>query len=384
MTALDEFHQDLRRGLDRLEEKGRLRSLRVAQKGLDFASNDYLSLNSSGRLLSLMQKAATDWDGVVGSTGSRLLRGHHESFEIAEEEFATFCGTESSLLFHSGYAANVGVIQQFISAEDTVFCDRLCHATILDGIRMSGARRFYFHHNDLDHLRDIMRKRERKGRSWIITESIFSMDGDGPDLHSLVDLAEQEDALLYLDEAHALGVVGSTGAGLAHSLGLSRRVAVLVFPCGKGPGLMGAFVCGSKMLRESMINSCRSFIFSTAQPPFLAHLLSLVFREISGMNVERKHLSFLSQQLREGLHSMNLDFGKSTSHIVPVILGSEVEAMRWMNSLGLRGIDARAIRPPSVPEGSSRIRVNLHAGHRVSDVECLLKELYSLLPVGVR
>ncbi|HMX57786.1 MAG TPA: aminotransferase class I/II-fold pyridoxal phosphate-dependent enzyme [Leptospiraceae bacterium] len=161
-------------------------------------------------------------------------------------------------------------------------------------------------------------------------------------------------------------------------------MAVLVFPCGKGPGLMGAFVCGSKMLRESMINSCRSFIFSTAQPPCLAHLLSLVFREISGMNVERKHLSFLSQQLREGLHSMNLDFGKSTSHIVPVILGSEEDAMRWMNSLALRGIDARAIRPPSVPEGSSRIRVNLHAGHSVTDVECLLKELYSLLPVGVR
>ncbi len=378
MKAREEWIESLKTDLESVERKGRLRMLKTSSASLDFASNDYLSLNSSGTLLEILKTTAAGWQESVGSTGSRLLRGHYEAFERAEAEFTKFCGAASSLLFHSGYAANVGVIETLISSDDTVFCDRLCHATILDGIRLAGARRYYFHHNDFTHLRDLLGKRERRGRTWIITESIFSMDGDSPDLRALAEIADEFGAMLYLDEAHAIGVRGNTGAGLAHEAGLSERFDVIVFPCGKAPGLMGAFVCGAPELRATLINRCRSFIFSTSQPPILAEILRQTVQRITVMQHERNHLHLLSEHLRASLARGGFDAGKSNSQIVPVIVGKEDTAMFWMNELLSAGIDARAIRPPSVPEGTSRLRINLQAGHSIEDVNRLLKELYRL------
>ncbi|MCE9598068.1 MAG: 8-amino-7-oxononanoate synthase [Spirochaetia bacterium] len=375
---LTSWQQSLQDDLDQIERKNRTRILRINEGRLDFASNDYLSLNAGGRLKMLLEKQLAAWDGPIGSTGSRLLRGHHPAFERAESAFKEFVKSESAILFHSGYAANVGVLQAILSSRDTVFCDRSCHASILDGIRISGAQRHYFDHNDLNHLERVLNKRSARGTNWLITESVFSMDGDSPDLQALVELANKYGLLIYLDEAHAIGVKGESGNGLACENNLSDRIAVRVFPCGKAPGVMGAFVCGPKVLGDFIINRCRSFIFSTSQPPILAALLADVIELLPSLTGERKHLEMTSNRLRDGLVSNSLNPGKSTSNIVPLILGSEDRAMRWMQGLQKKGIDARAIRPPSVPEDSSRLRINLQAGHSTPDVDFLLKELYTI------
>ncbi|MBL8019601.1 MAG: 8-amino-7-oxononanoate synthase [Leptospirales bacterium] len=375
---LASWQQSLQADLSVIEKKNRKRFLRVNGGRLDFASNDYLSLNSSGVIKELLKARLAAWSNSIGSTGSRLLRGHHEAFEQAEAAFQTFVQSESALLFHSGYAANVGVLQTLLSAKDTVFCDRSCHASILDGIRISGAQKYYFDHNDLDHLKSVLKKRPARGQAWLITESVFSMDGDSPEMETLVAIAEESGLLIYLDEAHAIGVKGETGNGLACERKLQDRIAVRVFPCGKAPGLMGAFVCGPRILKESLINRCRSFIFSTSQPPLLAAVLGDVIGLLPGLTKERSHLEKIADRLRAGLQARTLNSGPSTSHIVPLILGSEDRAMNWMQNLQDRGIDVRAIRPPSVAEGSSRLRINLQAGHSVADVELLLKELYTI------
>ncbi len=268
-----------------------------------------------------------------------------------------------------------------LSGRDTVFCDRLCHASILDGIRLSGARRYYFEHNDLGHLEEQIKKRldQRAANVWVITESVFSMDGDSPDLAGLAALSARHDLLLYLDEAHAIGVIGQRGEGLAASLGLQNQFAVTVYPCGKAPGVGGAFVCGTKLLRENLINRCRSFIFSTAQPPALAELLRRVILLLPGLKPEREKLQLLQHTLRTQLHELGLAAGTSTTHIVPVVLGESNRSLRWMKHLLSRGMDVRAIRPPTVPEGSARLRINLQAAHSVEDLQMLSKELYTLL-----
>lgn len=380
MRPLEKWNHELLQELDSLKKEHRYRTLRSGQFSLDFSSNDYLSLNRGGTLKRLLLEAAQE-AATVGSTGSRLLSGHHPWFDAAEIEFARFTGHESALLFHSGYAANAGVLQMLLSARDTVFCDRLCHASLLDGIRLSGARRYYFNHNDLNHLEDQIKKRTDGSSSnvWIVTESVFSMDGDKPELEALVNLAEQHGILLYLDEAHAVGTIGSRGEGLAASLGLQQRIAVTVYPCGKAPGLAGAFVCGTNTLRESLINRCRSFIFSTAQPPLLAEILRRVIGLLPAMTSERGKLVLLSNEFRRRLIEMGLGAGTSTTHIVPVSLGESNRSLRWMKHLMDSGIDVRAVRPPTVPDGTARLRVNLQAAHTLEDLDRLSKELYSLL-----
>lgn len=381
MKHLANWSTRLNADLDRLRSEDRYRTLRSGQTRLNFSSNDYLSLNSSGVLWKMLREISAESGPGVGSTGSRLLSGHHPYFDAAENEFARFTGFESALLFHSGYAANVGVLQAVLTARDTVFCDRLCHASILDGIRISGARRFYFNHNDFNHLEDQIRKRSsgKAANVWVVTESIFSMDGDSPDLQALARLADEYGLFLYLDEAHAIGVTGKRGEGLLASQGLQDRFAVAVYPCGKAPGVSGAFVCGQSVLREILINQCRSFIFSTAQPPILAELLRRVIALLPELNKERESLQNLGNSLRNGLSEMGLAAGRSTTHIVPVVLGESERSIQWMKHLLSAGLDVRAIRPPTVPEGQARLRVNLQAGHSMEDVNILSKELYTLL-----
>ena len=291
---LDLWNQFLEKELLGLQKNNRLRILDSKRHSLiDFASNDYLSLNTSGRLRSILKDVLVNYDGPIGSTGSRLICGHYDSFETAESDFARFTGHESALLFHSGYAANTGVLQALFSPGDTVFCDRLAHASLLDGIRLSGANRRYFLHNDLEDLDKRLaahntKKSKAAGRtrSWIVTESIFSMDGDTIKLGHYADIAEKYGALLLLDEAHAVGITGPGGAGLAAASGIQKRIAVTVYPMGKAPGLMGAFVCGSATLKQYLINRARSFIFSTAQPPFMGTLLSRVIALLPSQEME--------------------------------------------------------------------------------------------------
>ena len=375
---------DLSRELSDLREAHRLRSLKEGTGRLDFASNDYLSLNADGRLEGMLRELAGEWKGPVGSTGSRLIRGHHSAFDRAQDAFARYTGHSAALLFHSGYAANVGTLQALLTNRDRVFCDRLCHASLLDGIRMSGARRHYFAHNDLDDLARQLDKYSRaagkgdpRGRDWIVSETLFSMDGDSPDLPAMAEIAEAKGALLYLDEAHAVGVLGPGGAGLVTAANLTERVAVTVYPCGKAPGLMGAVVCGAPELRDYLINRARSFIFSTAQPPLLAALLADVI-ELLGtdeMEARRRKLKGLGDDLRARLKAGGLDTGASSAQIVPVILGSEERALRVAAACAEAGMDARAIRPPSVPADGSRLRITLQANHSTEDI----RELAELL-----
>ncbi len=384
-SPLEAWQNRLRGEAERRRANHRERTLSLPPCQYDFASNDYLALNSSGTLERLLQRLVRNRqseessDLRVGSTGSRLLRGHHPAFEEAEAAFAHYTGQESALLFHSGYAANTGAIPALMGPRDLVLCDRLAHASLLDGIRLSGATRLFFRHNDLAHLEERLReaRTHHRGSLWVVTESLFSMDGDAPSLRELVELTESYGALLYLDEGHALGVTGPGGAGLAAGAGLSSRVAVTAFPLGKAPGIMGAFVCGAGELKDKLINEARSFIFSTAQPPLLARLAREVTELLPQPEMEeaRARLRELHTRFRRRLREGGLSTGHSVSQIVPVLTGTEQEALRLMELCLQEGMDVRAIRPPTVPEGSSRLRVNLHADHTPEVVDQLAELL---------
>ena len=236
-----------------------------------------------------------------------------------------------------------------------------------------------FGHNNLGDLDDKLKRYARvdRGRNWIITEAVFSMDGDTPDLVGLCELAESHGACVYLDEAHAIGVRGPAGAGEAAAQGVSDRIAVNVFPCGKAPGLLGAFVCGRPELKEFLVNRARSLIYSTAQPPLLVHLLLRVIAFLKSPEAEdrREHLLSLANSLRERLGRLGFSTGSASTQIVPVIVGGEADALRLAEACQREGLDVRAIRPPTVPRGTSRLRVCLQSGHTVADVERLVQVL---------
>ena len=276
-SPISRWQKKLEHEICRLEKKMCLRELRPHSGRIDFSSNDYLSLNANGLIKKLLQEQLENWEKeFVGSTGSRLLSGHYEAFTRLEEHFSQKIGVRSSLFFSSGYAANTGTLSAILGPRDTAFCDRLCHASLLDGLRLSQPHRCYFRHNDLEDLENKLKyyssKRGRRSSYWIIAEAVYSMDGDSHDLVALCDLAERYEACIYLDEAHSVGVRGG-GAGLAQETGVLERIAVSVFPCGKAIGLMGAFVCGPEALKTVLINKARSFVYSTAPLPLLAPLL---------------------------------------------------------------------------------------------------------------
>lgn len=376
-SALADWQTGLEKELATLADRHLLRRLR-RDEGVDFTSNDYLDLNGSGRLAALLAELTVAHIGKTGSTGSRLLRGHDAAFEAAETRFAAYTGQPAALLFQSGYAANLGALQALVGGRDLVFCDRLCHASLLDGVRLSGARRYYYEHDDPDDLAAKLAKYPAPlgGRRWVISETVFSMDGDRPDLHKLCAVAEAYDALLYLDEAHAIGLYGPGGAGRVREAELTDRVAVTVYPCGKAPGLMGAFVCGAPALKELLINRSRSFIFSTAQPPLLAALLDRVIQLLPGPDMEaaRRRVFELADTLRKGLQAAGLRT-LGDSQIVPVLAGDEERALAWMEACRTAGLDVRAIRPPSVPPGGSRLRITVQAGRTPEEIQRLIDVL---------
>ncbi len=372
------WREELRQELRKLEDSALLRRLYSYDHAyIDFSSNDYLSLNSSGRMLHLLEETLQQWrQSCVGSTASRLLSGHHESFTRLEENFAKAMGYESALFFSSGYLANVGVLPAILNAKDLLFADRLCHASILDGIRLAGLRAHYFRHNDCNDLEAKLKRyapsRSGGGRIWILSESLFSMDGDSPDLPAMCDLANAYEACMYLDEAHALGVRGG-GKGLAAEYGLRHNINVSVFPCGKAPGLCGALVCGPKELKDFLANKARSFLYSTALPPFFAELLdrSLTLILSREMNEARSKLCALSSFFRGKLASIGLSTGSSSSHIIPLMLYDTQLSLALAEACQQEKMDLRAIRPPSVPRGQSRVRVSLQAAHSYEDLERL-------------
>jgi len=348
--------------LSDLESRAQLRHLETA-KGVDFSSNDYLGLSTNTEVKRAILKSVKS-DVRLGSTGSRLLSGHDEAWTDLEQDFARWVGTEAALYFTSGYAANTGLLTAILQSDDVVFSDSANHASLIDGIRLAKCRRVIFPHLNLDFLEDQLRRSEgTSGARVIVVESLFSMQGDLAPLSDLAVIAGHYGAELIVDEAHAIGVRGPQGRGLVAQAGLSERVLATVQTCGKALGAAGAFVCGSENLRRFLINRARTFIFSTALPPYFAAQLAACVQLAAAADAERAHLAELSACLRRELRSNGFYISGTESQIIPVILGSNEAAVFFAEELRARGLGVRAIRPPTVPAGSARLRLALTAKH---------------------
>ncbi len=358
---------DLLRGLERdlaaLESRAQLRRLEIVA-GVNLYSNDYLGLAADPRLRAAVA-AAVNEGAAVASTGSRLLSGNAVIWEQLEAEIAAQFHTEAALYFNSGYAANVGLLASVLRPGDVVFSDSANHASLIDGIRLSAARKVIFPHLDLDALESELRSAAVQSgseeRKLIVVESVFSMDGDRAPIAELVSLAQRHGAGLLVDEAHATGVFGPQGRGLIAEAGLTREVFATMHTCGKALAGFGAFVCGSETLKQYLVNRARTFIFSTALPPYVAAQMRAALRIVAAADAERRRLAELAAFLRERLRAAGFDTAGSDSQIVPVVLGSNERALAFAARLCHEGFAVRAIRPPTVPQGTARLRFSLHA-----------------------
>ncbi len=353
-----ELQKELERELAELRERDQLRSF-AQVPGVNLCSNDYLGLAEDARLKEAALEAVAS-AARVGGTGSRLLSGHDPVWNELEEEFAAFAGTPAALYFANGYAANLGLLTSVLGKDDLVFSDALNHASLIDGIRLSGARREIYPHLDLNYLERALRLHEGEScRKLIVTESVFSMDGDVADVRVMHKMAERYGAALIVDEAHATAVQGPGGAGVVAEARLTSEVFATVHTCGKALASAGALVCGSRVLRDFIINHARTLIFSTAMPPYMAGQICAAVRFAKGMDGERKLLLDRSNLLATELNAAGWRTRGGHSQIIPAILGSNEDAVSAAKFLQEQGFAVRAIRPPTVPVGGARLRLSL-------------------------
>jgi 8-amino-7-oxononanoate synthase len=365
---------DLERDLGSLTVLGRRRSLR-ANGGLDFASNDYLGFARSVELREAAMDAVNR--GVpVGAGGSRLLRGNDPEHGLLEECAAKFFGAESTLYFGSGYSANLCLFATAPQRVDLVVHDEFVHASVHDGLRRGRAEVVRARHNDAQDIDDaIVRWRAGggSGRPWIAVESLYSMDGDGPDLQELYALAVRREAVLVLDEAHATGVLGSQGRGRAAFLERRENV-VTVHTCGKALGTAGALVCGPSVLKNFLVNRGRAFIYSTAPSPLVAAVTRAAIGLCGRSDGRRGQLSQLIE-CATGAMWRRLGLKSTESHVMPIMVGEDGAADRLAAKLRGRGFDVRAIRPPTVPHGTARLRIALTLNVDAAAIENLFEAL---------
>ena len=367
----EKFQGELEAGLREPEAREQRRTLAEIQ-GTNLCSNDYLELSRHPGLKEALARAVRDSERV-GGTGSRLLSGHAAAWEQLEEEFAQFAGTEAALYFGSGYTANLGLLAALLKKDDLVFPDALNHASLIDGMRLSGARRIIYAHLDLNALEEELRKHaNERGRKLIITESVFSMEGDVAPVIEILKIAERYGAGVIVDEAHATGVQGPAGRGIAVRDGIAHHLAAVVHTCGKALASAGAFVCGSAALKEHLINHARTFIFSTAMPPYMAEQIRAALGLARGMDREREELMAKARRLASNLRLGRWDTGRSETQVVPLIIGENEQALSAAKHLQAQGFAVRAVRPPTVPPGSARLRFSLTCG--ISDDELLRLE----------
>ncbi len=357
-----------------LEQQHQRRTL-VAVQGINFCSSDYLGIAEHPALREAVARAVLNADRL-GGTASRLLAGHTEDWRKLEEQFATFAGTESALFFTSGYAANMGLLAALIGPDDVVYSDELNHASLIDGMRLSGARKVIYPHLNLNALEDSLR--QDAGAPWrrvIVTESVFSMDGDIAPLKDIAVLAEKYGAVIIVDEAHATGVHGEGGRGLASQAQILPQVLASVHTCGKTLASAGAFVCGPPVLKEHLINHARTFIFSTALPPYFAEQVGAAVKLAKQMDAERQVLLKRSGVLIRSLRREGFDTAGSASQIVPVVLGENESALQAAAHLQREGFAVRAIRPPTVPVGGARLRLSMTTKIAENDLQRLVASL---------
>ncbi len=350
--------RNLQEKLGQLEAQGRRRSLKLPQ-GIDLTSNDYLGLAEHPKL----REAAIDFlqnSSSVGAGGSRLLRGHTSAHQALEEFAATFFAAPRTLYFSSGFQANAAVFQALPSRHDTIIFDEFVHASAREAIQNSHARRIKVQHNNVQGFENALKEAQASERQnvWIAVESIYSMDGDAAPLPALFDLAEKYDAILIIDEAHGSGVCGPTGRGLSEELVYEHgyKRIVTLHTCGKAIGVAGGLLCGSEDVIDTLINTARAFIYSTAPMPLQAYLVQKSLELIGSAEGQaaREKLQKIVAQAHEF-------FGGSGTHIVPIVIGDDFECVDVANNLQAHGYDIRAIRPPTVPEGTARLRLSLSA-----------------------
>lgn len=343
----------------------------------DFSSNDYLALSDHPRLKEASKRAVESLG--VSASASRLLSGDLKIHHQLEDRVAEFKGKESALVFNSGYQANIGIISALYDKADAVFCDRLSHASIIDAVQQSGARLFRFGHNDLHHLESLLKSQSRKFKNClIVTETVFSMDGDKPPLKELVNIKAKYNCFLMVDEAHATGIFGQNGAGVVEEQGLSDRIELIMGTFSKALGSFGAYLACSEKIKQYLINSCRSFIYSTALPP------AVIAADIEAVNIvidepfRRKTLLANADYFRTRLREEGFDV-KGSSQIVPLIVADTDKAARLSRQLQKSRFWVLPIRPPTVPQGQARLRFSLTYHHTSQVLEKLADRIIEVM-----
>ncbi|WP_044423849.1 8-amino-7-oxononanoate synthase [Pseudomonas savastanoi] len=381
---------DLRTRLDarRAEHLYRQRPLLQSPQGpqvvvdgqplLAFCNNDYMGLANHPEVIAAWQAGAERWG--VGGGASHLVIGQSTPHHELEEALAELTGRPRALLFSNGYMANLGAVTALVGQGDTVLEDRLNHASLLDAGLLSGARFSRYLHNDVTSLTSRLEK--SVGDTLVVTDGVFSMDGDIADLPALAQAAKAKGAWLMVDDAHGFGPLGANGAGIVEHFGLSMEdVPVLVGTLGKSFGTSGAFVAGSEELIETLIQFARPYIYTTSQPPALACATLKSLQLLRTEHWRREHLASLIQQFRQGAEQVGLQLMDSFTPIQPILIGDAGRALRLSQLLRERGLLVTAIRPPTVPAGSARLRVTLSAAHSKADVQLLLEALEQCYPL---
>lgn len=346
------------------------------KKMLNLSSNDYLGIASEGKLWKEFVSTAGIGNGLPSSSSSRLLTGNFPEYEELENSLAALFGRESALVFNSGYHANTGILPALCGHDALILADKLVHASIIDGIRLSGADYIRYRHNDYMQLERLVRDNSLKYKTiFIVTESIFSMDGDEADLVRLAEIKQTYgNVMLYVDEAHAFGARGEKGTGCAEEKGVGGEIDLLVGTFGKAAASVGAYVVCDNIIREYLVNKMRTLIFSTALPPINVKWTNFVINRIPSMKERREHLGEISAKLRDTLKHKGIDT-PSTSHIIPVITGDSGRAILKAKNLQDAGFYVLPVRPPTVPAGSSRLRLSMTADITDEDMERLSKLL---------
>ncbi|MBS1489127.1 MAG: 8-amino-7-oxononanoate synthase [Bacteroidetes bacterium] len=355
----------MQRKLEERKEQGLYRSLVCSNGLIDFASNDYLGFARQ----SILGKGSSN---LQGATGSRLISGHSPEAERAEKKIASFHRTQAALIFNSGYMANIGLCSAIAGKNDTFVCDELLHASLIDGIRLSFAKRLKFKHNAVADLEQKLKK--AKGNKFVVVESLYSMDGDEAPLKEMAEVCEQHKAYLIVDEAHATGVWGEQGEGLVCQLRLEEKVFAAIYTFGKALGLHGAAITGSETLRNYLINFARPFIYATALPPHTYSQIEAAYHRLPSANRERlvELIAYFSQAT-QACHRFS--FLKSRSQIQGVVVPGNKQAKALADHLFQKGIYAKAILSPTVPAGQERIRICLHNFNTQSEIDFLLREI---------
>jgi 8-amino-7-oxononanoate synthase len=334
---------------------------------LNFSSNDYLGLSKHPALIEAAQQYTARYG--TGATASRLVTGTYEIHQQLEEKLAIACGREAALIFNSGFQANFSILGSLLDPQSLVLCDRLVHSSLIQGILASKARFIRYAHNDLNHLETLLKQADPDRRIVIVTETVFSMDGDRSDVDALVHLAQDYNAILYLDDAHALGVLGKNGMGLAaHQPGAD----IVVGTFGKAFGAFGAFVTCSAKLKDYWINCCPGFIYTTALPPAVIGAIAAALELMPTLQQERLYLMQAADWLRHQLQQMGDDTAASSTQIVPLLVGDEAKTLRLSQWLEEKGLLAIAIRPPTVDKGTARIRFALSSQHSLEQIDRLI------------